>query len=157
MALELVPVTLAEAKLFIAVVHRHNPKVVGARSCVGAAENGEMVGVALVGRPVNKHLDDGWTAEITRVANEAGYKNACSFLFNAASKLARSMGYRRCFTYNQKRESGSSLRALGWKVLYDIRGRSWNTPSRPRMDKHTIEDRQMWVAFGDISDVKAAS
>lgn len=155
-ALELVPMTIKEAKMFVREIHRHNRVLVGALAVIAAAENGRIIGVAVVGRPKAKALQDGWTAEITRVAN-IPHPNATSFLFNGATRLARSLGYRRCFTYTLKEESGAAMRALGWKVLYDVRGRSWNTPSRPRIDKHTIGDRQMWVAFGDFSSVKAAS
>lgn len=146
MSLELVPVTQREAKRYVARHHRHHNPPVGAKAAVGAALNGEMVGVAFVGRPVAQGLDDGWTAEVTRLCTD-GTHNAASFLYGAGARLARALGYRRCVTYTLKSESGASLRAAGWKVLYDVRGRSWNCPSRPRVDgKAQLEDKLLWEA-----------
>ncbi|WP_420140188.1 XF1762 family protein [Sphingomonas sp.] len=40
---------------------------------------------------------------------------------------------------------GASVRACGWRFLWDVKGRSWDTPGRPRTDKHPTEDK---VAVG---------
>ena len=29
-------------------------------------------------------------------------------------------------------------------LLWTVKGRSWDTPSRPRTDKHPTEDKQAW-------------
>lgn len=34
--------------------------------------------------------------------------------------------------------------AAGWRKLWNVRGRSWDTPRRPRIDKHPTEDKQAW-------------
>ncbi|GLI00644.1 XF1762 family protein [Phytohabitans aurantiacus] len=60
-----------------------------------------LVGVAIVGRPVARHLDDGLTLEVTRVATD-GHRNACSLLYAAAWHAAKALGYRRLITYTQK-------------------------------------------------------
>src|SRR5947207_3018430 len=62
--LELVPITLVEANDFVARLHRHHEPVVGSKFQVAVAFGGEVVGVAIVGRPVSRHLDDGWTLEV---------------------------------------------------------------------------------------------
>lgn len=64
--LELVPVSLKEANAFVARYHRHHKPVVGHKFSVAAAASGEVVGVAIVGRPVSRYLDDGWTLEVNR-------------------------------------------------------------------------------------------
>jgi hypothetical protein len=32
----------------------------------------------------------------------------------------------------------------GFKVVAEVRGRSWHTPSRPRVDSHPTEDKLRW-------------
>jgi hypothetical protein len=43
-------------------------------------------------------------------------------------------------------EPGTSLRAAGWRVIGSVKGRSWSTPSRPRIDKSPLEDKLKWIA-----------
>ncbi|MEV5935266.1 XF1762 family protein [Streptomyces sp. NPDC052079] len=76
--------------------------------------------MAIVGRPVARHLDDGATLEVTRTATD-GARNANSLLHGAAWRAAKALGYWRLVTYTQDGESGASLRGAGW-----------HTPSRPR-------------------------
>ena len=75
--LELVPVSLKEANAFVERFHRHHKPVTGHKFSIGAAVNGEIVGVAIVGRPVSRYLDDGWTLEVNRLCTD-GTRNACS-------------------------------------------------------------------------------
>jgi hypothetical protein len=102
------------------------------------------VAVAVVGRPVARALDDGLTMEVTRLASD-GHPNACSMLYAAARRAAEAKGYRRGLTYTLASEGGASLRAVGWAKLWDVKGRSWDCPSRPRSDKHPTVDK---VAYG---------
>lgn len=143
--LELVPLSLAEAKAFVARVHRHHKPPTGGKFAIGAALAGEIVGVAMVGRPVAREYDDGWTVEVNRVATD-GARNACSMLYGAAWRAAKAMGYRRCITYTLAEESGASLRAAGWKIVGEVRGRSWSCPSRPRVDQHPLQGKLRWEA-----------
>lgn len=145
MSLELVPVTFREAAEYVRRHHRHHRAPRGARAVVGATNGDGIVGVAFVGRPVSRHLDNGWTAEVTRLCTD-GYPNAASFLYGAAARLARALGYRRCVTYTLASEDGTSLRAAGWKVLYEVEGRSWDRPGRPRVDSHPTVDKLAWEA-----------
>ena len=77
--------------------------------------NGRLAGVAIVGRPVSRYLDDGLTLEVNRLCTD-GTKNACSFLYGAAARAAKVLGYHRIVTYILDTESGVSLRASGWRV-----------------------------------------
>jgi hypothetical protein len=43
-------------------------------------------------------------------------------------------------------EPGTSLRAAGWRVVADVRGRSWHCKSRPRVDRHPTQDKLRWEA-----------
>jgi hypothetical protein len=139
----IVPLSLAEANDFVGRVHRHHGRTAGGKFALGWAEAGEVRGVAIVGRPVARHLDDGWTLEVNRVATD-GARNACSALYAAAWRAARAMGYRRMVTYTLESESGSSLRAAGWRVVGEVSGRSWSCPSRPRVDKHPTQNKIRW-------------
>ena len=141
--LTVVPLALDEANAYVARHHRHSNPVVGHKFSLAAAVGGEIVGVAIVGRPVARGLDDGWTLEVLRVCS-TGERNVCSFLYGACWRAARALGYRKVVTYTLKTESGSSLRAAGWSVLGEVNARSWHTPSRPRVDKHPLQERLRW-------------
>ena len=106
-----------------------------------------LVGVAVVGRPVARMLDDGHTLEVVRVATD-GSPNACSCLYAAAWQAAKALGYRRLVTYTQESESGASLRAAGWRVVAARPPTpGWSRPSRPRPD-HGVDRiaRLRWQA-----------
>ena len=142
MRLRTVPVTFAQARDFVGDWHRHHRPPVGHKYSIGVADEDDLlVGVAVVGRPVARHLDDGLTLEVTRVATDST-PNACSILYAAAWQAAKALGYRRLITYTQAGESGASLRAAGWRVVAARPPRpGWTTPSRPRADHGTD-----WVA-----------
>ena len=136
--LQLVPCELDEANEFVAQHHRHHGRVVGHKFSIAVSDGERVVGVAIVGRPVARRLDDGWTLEVTRLATD-GTKNACSALYAAAWRAAREMGYRKMVTYILDTEPGSSLAAAGWRCVGSTPGRSWSVPSRPRVDKHPLQ------------------
>ncbi len=138
------PVTLAEANAFVQAHHRHHGPVVGYKFAVGVKEGERLCGVAIVGRPVARMLQDGSTAEVTRVATD-GTPNACSLLYAAAWRAARALGYRRMITYTLASETGVSLRAAGWRVVAEVKGRSWDAPSRRRQTKaHLMVNKKRW-------------
>lgn len=143
--LTVVPCELAEANAFIAHYHRHRGKVVGHRFSIAVAdEAGTVRGVATVGRPSARMLQDGWTLEVTRCATD-GCPNACSALYAAAWRAGRAMGYRRLVTYTLTAEPGTSLKVAGFKDVGVVtKGRSWNGPNRPRVNKHPLQDELRW-------------
>lgn len=96
--LNLCPISLAEANAFVAQHHRHHRPVTGHKYSIACIDGEKIVGVAIVGRPVSRYLDDGWTLEVTRLCTD-GTKNACSMLYAAAWRAARAMGYKRLVTY----------------------------------------------------------
>lgn len=132
MALTLMPTTLKDARKFVGRIHRHNRPPQGGLFAVGVACDGALVGVAIVGRPIARRLDDGRTAEVTRVATDGTF-NACSILYGAACRAARALGYERIITYTLATEPGTSLRASGWSKDADVASaETWSVPSRPR-------------------------
>lgn len=148
MALRLVPVSLDQANEHVAAWHRHSDPVVGHKFSVGCADDSDTLrAVAIVGRPVARHYDDGLTLEVIRVASD-GTRNACSMLYAAAARAAFALGYRRLITYTQANEPGSSLTAAGWKVIAQRPPRKgWDMPSRPRDNgRYETVPRQLWEA-----------
>jgi hypothetical protein len=79
-------------------------------------EDGELIGVVIVGRPIARAQDDGYTAEITRCCVLENRRNANSKLYAAALRAAQNMGYRRVITYTLPEESGASLKAVGFTL-----------------------------------------
>ena len=74
--LEVCPITLAEANAFVEQNHRHHGRVVGHKFSIGLSNGEKIVGVAIVGRPVSRYLDDGWTLEVKKLlqpARNGGY------------------------------------------------------------------------------------
>lgn len=120
MTLRVVPMTLAEANAFIRQWHRHHKPVPGCKFCLGCADE-NIHGVAIVGRPVARALDNGWTLEVTRVATDAT-RNACSMLYAAAWRATKALGYTRLGTYTLPEEGGASLRAAGWRLVGEAGG-----------------------------------
>ena len=65
--LTLQPVSLAEANAFVALHHRHHKPVRGHKYSLGCFTGGQLVGVAITGRPVSRYLDAGLTLEVNSV------------------------------------------------------------------------------------------
>lgn len=58
----LVPISLKQANGFVTMYHRHHGAVQGCKFCEGVVDDNETIrGIAIVGRPVSRHLDDGKT------------------------------------------------------------------------------------------------
>lgn len=129
--LALVPISLDEAKRFVGTHHRHNLPPVGWKFGVGVAAGGDLVGVAMAGRPVARGLDDGRTLEVIRTCTD-GTPNVNSMLYGAVARAAKALGYSTLYTYTLAEEPGTSLRAAGWEKDADLKARpSWSTPARP--------------------------
>ena len=137
------PVSLDDANAFVAMHHRHHKPVVGHKFSIAAVKGGKVCGVAIVGRPVSRHRDNGATLEVTRLCTD-GTRNACSFLYGASAKAAFALGYQTLGTYILPAEGGASLRAAGWRKIGSTPGRSWSVQSRPRVDKHPLGQRELW-------------
>ena len=141
------PISLDEANAFVAIHHRHHKPVPGAKFCISVCEGDVVCGVAIVGRPVARKLDDGWTLEANRICTD-GARNACSMLYGAAWRAAKALGYRRLITYTLPQEGGASLRAAGWRLLGLRGGGNWNVKTRPRIDTAELlaGQKHLWEA-----------
>jgi len=144
MKLYAVPLERHEASEFVDRLHRHHSSRVGDKFRLGAALDGRLVGVVQVGRPVARALCDGKTLEVLRLCTD-GTPHACSFLYGAAARIARELGYEKIITYILDSEPGTSLIAAGWHKEADVRGKSWGCPSRPRQTAAPTCDKQRWA------------
>jgi hypothetical protein len=146
-ALELVPLDWSTARLFCRSWHRHHPKPPpGHKWLHGVASGGVLVGVAIVGRPVARHFDDGRTVEVNRTVTD-GYRNANSMLYGAVARAAFALGYVRVVTYTEESESGASLRAAGYRIVAERpASKGWDRPSRPREPGRDQIPRTLWEA-----------
>jgi hypothetical protein len=145
--LELQPISYGEAVEFIDRHHRHHgePNRRAHKFSIAVNDGKKIVGVAMTGRPVARFKDDGWTLEVHRNCTD-GTKNAASMLYGACWRAARALGYKRLITYTLIEESGTSLKAAGWKVVGQTKGGTWNRKARPRIDKHPIGQKTIWEA-----------
>lgn len=136
--LELVPITLKEANKFVEQYHRHHKPTTGHKFSIAVAKDDQIVGVAIVGRPVSRYLDDGWTLEVNRLCTD-GTRNACSMLYAAAWRAARAMGYKKVITYILNTEPGTSLKAAGWKCVGEAGGERWTGKRKPEVDLYPAQ------------------
>jgi len=151
--LELVPVTFDEANAYVRDFHRHSGPVVGAKLVLGAGyppesdgDAWQICGIAIVGRPVARNFDDGFTLEVNRLCHR-GEPNVGSLLYAAAWRAVKALGYHRLITYTLATESGASLRGAGWRVVAQLRARpGWSAPSRPRVRDEASPQRVLWEA-----------
>lgn len=150
--LKLVPVIRKEVNRFIIAEHRHHRPTIGYRFAIGAQEGDKLVGIVVVGRPVARNIDWRKVAEVTRLATD-GTNNACSFLYSAAARAAKAMGYEKIQTYILAEEPGTSLRAAGWVLDGATRGSSWAHMENRQMlltggtraNDHPLGNKQRWV------------
>mgnify|MGYP003120591938 FL=1 len=127
------PIALREANEFVRNFHRHNKPTQGGKFAIGAVYDDELVGVAIVGRPVSSILDDGMTAEVTRVCvRDHAPRNACSFLYGRCWRIWQQMGGKRMVTYTLQTEGGASLRGVGWRLMGEVKPQTWDRSNRPR-------------------------
>lgn len=137
------PMTRDQANAFILAHHRHHGRVSGHRFIVGAEDDGQVVGVAVAGRPRARMVDQYRHVEVSRLCT-VGAENACSFLYARAARVARELGFASVFTAILESETGVSLRAAGWVYAYTTRGGSQDRPSRRRVDRSPTEAKQIW-------------
>lgn len=142
----LCPITLEEANAFVEQHHRHHKPVRGHKFSIAVTDGNAVRGVAIIGRPVARLMDNGATLEVNRVCTD-GAANACSMLYGAAWRAAKAMGYARLITYTMPEEGGTSLRAAGWRLIGEAGGGRWNRAARPRVDIHPLQKKLRWEAI----------
>lgn len=135
-----------DAFAFVAEHHRHHKPPPCDIFRLGCEKDGKLVGVVIVARPVARRQDDGKTVEVSRLCTD-GSKNVCSFLYSRAARIAQIMGYERIITYILDTEDGASCKASGFIFDGMTEAKSWNVPSRPRVDKHPVCPKKRFVKW----------
>ena len=141
----IVPITLKAANAFVATYHRHHKPTVGHKFSIGLSLNDDLIGVAIMGRPVARGSDNGFTIEVARLCTN-GAKNACSMLYQAAARSSKELGYKKIQTYILQSELGTSLKASGWKMEAVTAGGQWkHTDGKKRRTDQPTMPKQRWV------------
>lgn len=148
--LRLANIEQREAKAFINAHHEHLDAPPGWRFGK-AVVNGQLpVGVCWVGRPRAKAYNKDLVLEVNRCAVRrdipaALRRNACSMLYGWAAREGAKRGYTDIITYTlADEETGVTLKAAGWEREGEAGGGSWNSPSRPRVDKASTGTKIRW-------------
>lgn len=141
--MRIAPITFKRASDYINQHHRHHKATIGCKFCISVVDDdGQLHGVAVCGRPVSRHLDDGTTLEINRVCSD-GARNACSMLYSACCRIAKAMGYKKVITYILVSENGASLKASNFICEGEAGGTHW-TGSRNRGQSIPAEMKTRW-------------
>lgn len=141
--MRIIPITLALANDFVRNFHRHHPAARGCKFCIAVADELGIHGVAICGRPVSRHYDNGLTLEVDRLCTD-GTMNACSMLYGACTRIAREMGYHKVITYILASENGASLKASNFICEGEAGGKLW-TGTRRRDNGVPQEMKTRWV------------
>jgi hypothetical protein len=142
--MKIMPCTLKEANEYVARYHRHHKPSVGHKFSIKCVTEEGTVGVAICGRPVSRHLDNGEILEINRLCTD-GTRNACSMLYGACSRIAKDMGYSKIITYILASENGASLKASNFVCEGIAGGEMWTGKRSGRDNGVPKEKKTRWV------------
>jgi hypothetical protein len=142
-------VSWAEVKQFVRLWHRHNKPPVGFKVLIGAYNGTELIGVGILGRPINRILQDRGYLEVTRVCIKPCHPhglewNACSMLYGRLCREAKKRGAKKVCTYVLTSESGISVRAAGFEQVKFVRGRKWRCKARPDATDQIVSTVDKW-------------
>ena len=118
MKLQHVRIKLQEAAEFTLLHHRHSKPLKRHKFSIGAKDKyGILLGVVTVdtccSHEWSKRRD---TVEIRRLVVKNQCKNVASFLLGKAVTACFALGFHYIVTYTQPGETGSSLKALGFRI-----------------------------------------
>lgn len=136
------PIEFRTAKWFVNTYHRHHESPIGHKFSFGLYVDGFLVGVAMVSRPVSRHLDNGETLEVSRLCVQEGIKNGCSKLYAKCIWYAKKNGYKRVITYTFMSENGASLKASNFIIDKENAGGVKWTGDRKHV---STELKKRWV------------
>lgn len=125
-ALALRPLDRDAANMLVRRWHSHHKPVRRHRFAIGCLRGDDLCGAAIVGNPIAKGLQDGFTFEVLRLVTDRT-RMAASKLLAASWRCARSMGVRRMVSYLREDEIGTCYRAVGWRQVADVNGREWTS------------------------------
>ena len=130
------PMSQRQAKEWVTTHYNNNKTPHGDIFRVAAEHDCKIVGVAMVGRPVSRVLQDRGGAEVLRMCLiEGAPKNTASFLYGRCIRAAKALGYTALYTYSLEFEEAASIRAASFVEDGKVKGRSWASKGRPRTDQ----------------------
>lgn len=150
----------AEVFALIRQHHRHHEAPHGWHFGLIARRGGVVVGVAVAGRPVSRHLQARGWVEITRCCTFGDSRlrrDAASALYRAAVAEYRRRGCEwttrsgkttkltTLCTYTLPSEGGASLRAAGFVDEGPAGGGSWDRSARKRADNAPTDVKTRWT------------
>lgn len=154
--MKIVPLILREANDFVERWHRHSARTSndGGKFAIGLEHEGQLVGVAIVGRPVARLLQVPGAAELLRLCTSpAAPKGAGSKLYSRAKRIWQLMGGTKLHTYTLTRESGATMRGAGiHEHAAEVGEQQWDRPSRPRDERAVYDEAKLrWTE--DIAEI----
>ena len=132
--LQIRPISIHDANIFVEKYHRHHGKKTGCRFAISVWGGQQFHGVAICSNPVARRADDGLTLEVSRLCTDGTY-NVCSMLYGACARIAKEMGFKKIQTYILESETGTSLKASGWKEEGTAGCESWMKSPSERTKK----------------------
>ncbi len=145
--MKIVPLILREANDFVEQWHRHSARTSndGGKFAIGLEHDGQLVGVAIVGRPIARLLHEEGAAELLRLCTSpAAPKGAGSKLYARARRIWQLMGGTKFHTYTWADESGASMRGAGLKTpAAVVEGEQWDREARPRKRRAVYDERKV--------------
>ena len=148
--MQLKPIKQDKAREFINQHHRHLKAPRGSIFQIALEIDNKIIGVIMCGRPVAPKLNDGYTIEVNRNCIAGDYKGACSKLYAAAWRTAKSLGYKRIITYTLPKEGGASLRGAGWKLDKISNIGNWNNRSNRQVQLFKNVKKYRWIKGEDF-------
>lgn len=147
--LEAVPLPLRVCNEYIENFHRHNKPVQGSKFSFGCKYKGKLVAVCVVGRPISRFKDDGYTAEVTRICVFDDAPNGVnSFLYARSWRAWKAMGGKRIITYTLQSESGCSLRGANWRIINEVeinKKQGWLNRDNRKLQQASKEPKFCWM------------
>lgn len=147
----ILPIGRPAARRFVLEHHEHCPPPAGDRFRASIWNGITLIGVVIVGRPVARMLPQQEWVEVNRLCVRRDIPaplrwNACSQMYGWAAREAKRRGFERIITYTMETEPGITLKAAGWNIDGKVgrAGKSWNCPSRPRVDKTPTVPKIRW-------------
>lgn len=155
--IEVVPCPIVEANAFVREHHRHHRPSVGGLFAVGCSDGTRMVGVALVGRPVARRLDDDFTAEVTRLCVDRAWIDpivegiAAAAWMNGKERGLRGLTHAEFVQRALRKGSGgpcSMLYAAAWRACKALGYRRLVTYTLPEEGGASLRAAG-WVCIGE--------
>lgn len=132
--MQLVPISLAQARRFVAEHHSHNGPTNGWKFGVGVECDGQLVAVGVCEPVKARLLGDDRCIEIVRVATDRT-RMACSMVYGALCRAAKALGYLVAYTYTLASECASCVKAAGFVFdAFVSENSGWSRVNRPRVD-----------------------